>query len=258
MRESYLLPRGAAIRSSPPRGGLELPLRSLLRFFANHGLLYLRDPPRWETVLGGSHTYVHAFRRAFRGEIRLGFSIRGIRTDEHGVTVSMEGDVPERFDACIICSHADQSLRLLEDPDPLEVTLLGQWRYQRNDTVLHTDCSYLPQNRRAWASWNYCSEDDSRSANVTYHMNRLQGLVAREEYCVSLNPRRPVPAERTVARFVYEHPVFDLPALATQQRLHELQGLRRRYYCGSYFGYGFHEDAVRSAVGVSALLGVPL
>ena len=261
MRDSYLLPMGAAIWSAPPEEILEFPATSILRFFSNHGLLTIRNRPRWQTVVGGSSRYVEAFKEKFRGEVRLSSPVESVAADRSSAVVKVRGETPITYDACVISTHADQALRMLADADQLERELLGPWRYQPNRTVLHTEVSHLPKNRRAWASWNYTRDavSDARSSVcVTYHMNRLQGFSANEEYSVSLNPVIPVSEQRIIAEFIYEHPMYDSASVRTQARLHELQGRNRRYFAGSYFGFGFHEDAVRSAVGVGELLGVSL
>lgn len=260
MRESYLLPMGAAIWSTPLEEILDFPARSFLSFFANHGLLSFKDRPRWQTVEGGSREYVKAFEKAFRGEIRLASAVKNVRSlaeaEGQGVLLELAGGGEERFDACVLATHANQTLNILADADSLEKELLSPWRYEKNHTFLHTDRSFLPLNRRAWASWNYCREAESSRVTVSYHMNRLQGLKTVEDYCVTLNPEREVPQEKVIASFLYEHPVYDTRSVATQSRLAQLQGRRGRYFCGSYFGYGFHEDAVRSAVLLGEHLGV--
>ena len=167
----------------------------------------------------------------------------------------------ERFDAVVIGVHADDALALLADADADERRLLGAWQYERNHVILHRDARALPPRRRAWASWNYTREAaDTRAkpVSVTYYMNRLQGLRVRHEYCVSLNRRRPVAPETVVAEMDYMHPTYSFASMATQAELPTLNGRRRTYYCGSYFGYGFHEDAVRSAVAVGKEFGIEL
>jgi len=261
MRDSYLLPMGAAIWSAPPEDILHFPVTSLLSFFSNHGLLSLRDRPRWQTVQGGSHSYVERFAETFRGRIMLSANVERIASDATGTQISVSGRGAETYAGCVIATHSDQALRLLADADSLERELLGAWRYQPNRTVLHTDSTHLPINRRAWASWNYTRETSSegnRPVSVTYHMNRLQGLTAQNEYCVSLNPVLPIAPDRVIAEILYEHPMYDSASVQTHPRLHTLQGRRGRYFAGSYFGHGFHEDAVRSAVQVGKLLGAPL
>jgi predicted NAD/FAD-binding protein len=260
-RDDYLLPMGAAIWSTPTRDMLAFPAESFVRFFGNHGLLTLKDRPRWRTVAGGSHSYVRAFEAAFLGELCVGAAVAGLRRDADGVTVRLGDGSCRRFHRAVVATHADEALALLEDPTPDEARILGAWRYNRNHTVLHTDTAALPPLRRAWAAWNYARESgeagDSR-LSVTYHMNRLQGLATAREYCVSLN-RLQVPAPGClVAEMDYTHPMYTAEALASQVELPALGGPRHTWYCGSYHRWGFHEDAVASAVAVCRHFGLEL
>lgn len=258
-RDDYLLPMGAAIWSTSAEKMLEFPAQTFLRFFYNHGLLILRDRPQWQTVAGGSHSYVKAFLRDFRGDIRTDARIKTVRRGDKGVTVLFENNEPLLFDRIVIATHADQALRLLADPSPLEQELLGAWEYNHNPTILHTDTSFLPSNRRAWASWNYRRERDSEGPlSVTYDMNRLQGLKTRKRYCVTLNARREIPERHVIKRIDYTHPLYTPHSLASQERLPELNGRMGTYFAGSYFGYGFHEDAVKAGEQVGRAFGESL
>jgi len=167
-----------------------------------------------------------------------------------------------RVDRVVLAAHADEALRLLADPSDAECRLLEPWKYQRNRTVLHTDTSVLPPNPRAWAGWNFVREAEGRPGqepvSLTYSMNRLQGLRATRHYCVSLNRRRPVSADAVIAEMDYTHPTYTFASMATQKDLPALNGRQNTYFCGSYFGYGFHEDAVRSGVEVGRVLGLDL
>jgi predicted NAD/FAD-binding protein len=248
--EQYIVPMGAAIWSAPFQGILSFPAETYLRFFGNHGLLSVADMPQWQTVVGGSHRYVRAFRERFTGVLRPGEAVRSLRRENDGVVISTAAGGEEAYDHVVLAGHADQSLALLADPDEDERSLLGAWRYQHNDTVLHTDRSVLPPLKRAWASWNYLrTEDEGRrpTVAVSYHMNRLQGLHSETDYIVSLNLGDRIDPAQVIRRFEYEHPVYSAEAVATQPRLPGLNGRRRTWYAGSYFRYGFHEDAVMSA-----------
>ncbi|MFN8392778.1 MAG: NAD(P)-binding protein [Bdellovibrionota bacterium] len=261
LRDDYLLPIAAAIWSAPPGQILDFPARTFLTFFANHGLLSLRDRPTWQTVRGGSRTYLDRFEKGFLGTIYKGAKVRRITGENDGATLFFDSLPPRRFDAVVIATHADQAIRLLGDPESLESHLLGPWRYQRNEAFLHMDESLMPRNRRAWASWNFVREDAQTVTDavpVTYHMNRLQRLKTGRQYFVTLNPQKRIPDDQVIYHTTYEHPVFDESSLNTQPRLAGLQGGKRRYFCGSYFGYGFHEDAVQSAVALGRLFGVTL
>ncbi len=169
------------------------------------------------------------------------------------------GSGPERFDELILAGHSDQSLALLADPSPAEAELLGAIPYQPNDVVLHTDASLLPRRRRAWASWNFHLQDEpAERTTVTYHMNRLQSLDAEREFCVTLNRREAIDPAQVIETREFAHPVFTHAALAAQRRWAEISGVRRTHYCGAYWGYGFHEDGVQSAVRVCASFGAEL
>lgn len=261
----YLLPMGAAIWSASREDIEGFPAESFFRFFSNHGLLSLLNRPRWQTVVGGSHSYVKKFKECFGGTIVLDAGVERIERIEPGigggVTIFRRGCEPERFDRVVVAAHADEALQLLGDPSPDEHRLLGAWRYQLNRTVLHTDTAVLPPLRRAWASWNYTQEvglNGDMPVSVSYHMNTLQGLKTSADYCVTLNRIGPIREEKIIAEFEYMHPTFDQRAMATQAELPTLNGARSTYFCGSYFGYGFHEDAVRAASGVAEHFGVRL
>jgi predicted NAD/FAD-binding protein len=252
--DHYAAPMGAAIWSTGLVEMLEFPAETFVHFFKNHGLLTVTDRPRWQTVVGGSHSYVKAFLARFPGRVVKDAPVERVRRADGGAVITARGRDPERFDRVVIAAHADEALALLADPSDDEKRLLGAWSYQRNRTLLHTDESFLPPNRRARASWNYRrekGEDGSAAVSVTYHMNRLQGLDARREYLVTLNPRSEPRAGSVVREFMYLHPAYNFTSLRSQAALPSLNGERSTWFCGSYFGYGFHEDAVKSAVAVA-------
>ena len=258
-RDHFLLPMAAAIWSCPTRTMLDFPAESLARFFDNHGLLNLIDRPLWRSVTGGSARYVERFVDAIgRDQIRLD-PARSVRRTEQGVEVTLASGARTAFDEVVLACHADQTLALLAEPSAAEQELLGRFRYQPNRTYLHTDIGLMPRRRQVWSSWNYLSQvaqDGNSAVSVTYWMNRLQGLSSRKDYLVSLNPLRPPADETVIAEMVYDHPVFDQAAMDAQPRLAELQGQDRLWFCGSYFGYGFHEDALASAVAMADRFGV--
>ena len=245
----YLQSLGAALWSTHPEEIADFPAEAYLRFFSNHGLLSITDRPRWLTVKGGSHAYVKAIRARFKGHVHLSTPVEGVRRDASGVDVRAGGST-HRFDAVVLAGHADQTLALLDDPSDEERALLSPWRYAKNETVLHTDTSILPPNRRVWSSWNSVRRPEGADEGVfvTYDMNRLQGLETRGHYLVTLNGTRALRDDRVIASFTYHHPGYTVASLATQARLPSLNGRRSTWFCGSYFGNGFHEDAVRSAV----------
>ena len=252
----HLLPMCAAIWSSTVADMRDHPAASFIRFFASHGLLRLSDRPRWRTVTGGSRVYVARLAAALAGRIRLACPVRAVRRLPDGVLVEERGGGVARYDHVVLAPHADQALALLSDASAEEQQWLGRFRYARNLAVLHTDAALMPRRRRAWASWNYIGTAERRSTlSVTYWMNRLQGLASERDYFVTLNPVRAPRPDSVIARFTYEHPGYDAAAAAAQARLWSLQGVRRTWFCGAYFGAGFHEDALQSGLAVAEALG---
>lgn len=256
--DRFVLPMAAAIWSAPDAQMAEFPMETFARFYENHGLLTLTEHPQWSVVSGGSHSYVKAFLNGFTGRVVEGTPVTGIRRTESGVMVTAEGAHPETFDRVVVAAHADEAFRMLEDPSEEETRLLSPWRYASNRVILHTDASLLPSRARARASWNYIREAGSGQGEpitVTYFMNRLQHLKTHETWCVTLNPAKEIPVSSVHRELLYDHPLFTFESVATQEGLKALNGKRDTYFCGSYFGYGFHEDAVRSAVDVASELG---
>lgn len=259
-RERYVLPMVSAIWSAPHEAAGDFPMQTFARFFFNHGLLTIRDQPQWYVVAGGSSAYVDLFRRGFRGEIHTAAPARAIERADDGVTVVMSDGTRRRHDHVVIATHADEALALLDDPSAEERRWLSQWRYSRNQVVLHTDPAWMPSNPRAWASWNYLRKQGNEGAPVvlTYHMNRLQGLKTHRQYFVTLNPPVDIDPDHVIRRVVYTHPVYTFSSLSTQKHLPALNGQRRTHFCGSYFNYGFHEDAVTAGAAVAADFGARL
>ncbi len=258
--ERLIVPQASAVWSADPRQLWSFPARFLAEFFDNHGMLGFRDRPRWQTIAGGSRRYVEAIVRPLGARVRLATPIRTIaRHAEHVEVAPLRGE-PERFDHVVIAAHADQALRLLADPSERERELLGAFPYQRNDVTLHTDRALLPRRRRAWASWNYhLLPEPTGMTTVTYHMNRLQSLRADRELLVTLNRDADVRDERVLGRFRYDHPVFTAAGVAAQRRWEELDvTAERTSFCGAYWGWGFHEDGVVSALRACERFGVRL
>jgi len=256
--EDHLLPMGAAIWSTTASEMRAYPLQAFLRFFTNHGLLLLKDRPKWRTVTGGSRDYVKRLLGAFDGSLRFGSPVVEIRRDDLGVTITCANGQSERFAQVVIATHADQALRLLADPDPEEQSLLGSFGYTQNTAVLHSDPRLMPRRKGAWASWNYIGGKRGGGTEqlcVTYWMNRLQNLKTGMPLFVTLNPNREIEAGKVHRTFHYTHPLFDGNALAAQEKLWQLQGQRRTWFCGAYFGSGFHEDGLQSGLAVAEELG---
>lgn len=249
--ENHLLPMGAAIWSTSARDMKRYPLRAFVRFLNSHGLLALKDRPQWRTVTGGSVEYVQKLTREFADKIRLNAPVKHIKRDALGVTVTDASGASDHFSHIIIATHADQALAMMGDADERESTLLGAFQYSDNKAVLHTDTALMPKRKRVWSSWNYIGtsqQDHSRSLCVTYWMNRLQSIQSREPLLVTLNPVKEINPTKIIRSFDYKHPLFDQKAMTAQHDLWRLQGQRNTWFCGAYFGYGFHEDGLQAGL----------
>ncbi len=255
---NYLIPMAAAIWSARPSQILAVPAHFFVRFFHNHGMLSVDNRPEWRVIAGGSMRYVESLVRPFKDRIRLNTPVESVQRGCNGVVIRARGCDAERYDHVFLACHSDQALKLLADATPVEHQILGAIRYQENEVVLHTDISVLPRNRRAWAAWNYHvlaerqSEKEGADAGVratlTYNMNILQNLKSRSTYCVTLNGYDNILAERILKQFTYSHPIYTAAAIAAQLRHHEINSGNRTSFCGAYWGYGFHEDGVLSAI----------
>lgn len=255
-RDDHLLPQAAAIWSTPLDQIGAYPAASLIRFFLNHGMMTITGRGLWRTVEGGSRAYVAKLSEAFRGEVRKGVRVAGVRRDANGAEIRLAGGARERFDQVVIATHGDTALSLLDDPTPDEQRLLGAFRYTRNMIALHTDPVLMPKRRRAWTSWNHIGmRDQPGEGAVSYWMNRLQSLKDAPDLFVTLNPNKEIAADKLIRTEVYEHPLFDAGAIAAQQQIWDIQGARRTWFCGSYLGHGFHEDALQSGLAVAEQLG---
>jgi uncharacterized protein len=255
-RDEHLVPMAAALWSAPPGRVLCFPAQFVVRFMANHGMLVLRGRPAWRVVCGGSATYVRALRARWHVSERLACPVRGVRREAAGVVVESAAGA-ERFDHLVLACHSDQALALLRDPSDAEREVLGAIPYQANDVLLHTDISVLPRDPRAWAAWNaLVPRATGRACYVSYCMNLLQGLDGPETFVVTLNGADAVRPDTVLRRLRYAHPLYTSGAVAAQRRHAELQGQRRTWFAGAYWGWGFHEDGLRSAVEVCRALGV--
>jgi predicted NAD/FAD-binding protein len=255
--ERLIVPQASAVWSADPGQMWTFPARFLVEFFDNHGMLGFRNRPAWRTVVGGSRSYVEAVVRPWRERLRLGTPVRAIARDADGVTVTARE--PERFDHVVLAVHSDQALGMLTDASDREHEILGAIPYQPNEAVLHTDARLLPRRRRAWASWNYhLLPEPTGLTTVTYHMNRLQSLRAERELCVTLNRSEAIDPRHVLRTFRYAHPVFTAAGARAQGRVHEISGGERTHFCGAYWGHGFHEDGVVSALRVARRFGLAL
>jgi len=252
----FIVPMAAAIWSADPGSVEEFPLRTFARFFLNHGILEVKNPFEWKVITGGSARYVEKLTASFRDRIRLKASIRSVTRHADSVDVFPVSGPAERFDHMVLACHSDQALSLLADPTPAEREVLGAIPYQENLTVLHTDTSVLPERRNLWASWNYLvPRTGTGRAVLTYDMNILQSLASADEFCVTLNLPDGIAEQKKIGSYVYHHPQYSLAAPAAQQRHGEISGVNRTHYCGAYWGYGFHEDGVKSALAACRYFG---
>ena len=258
-REQYLIPMGAAIWSSSPADMLQFPARYLIQFLANHGLLTLTDRPIWRTIVGGSKAYVDRLTAIYRDRIRLNCPVTSVRRLESSVEVKSKHGC-ETFDQVVFATHADQALRILSDSTDQEREILGAFTFSENLAVLHTDVNLLPRRRLAWASWNYhLPEVENGKPTVTYQMNILQRFESPSPFCVTLNCEDTIRPEKVLRKIRYEHPIYNSSAVAAQRLHGEISGIRQRtHYCGAYWGYGFHEDGVNSALVIAKEFGVDL
>lgn len=253
----YLIPMVQSIWSAEEKAADNFPMVRFAHFFANHGLLSLKDRPEWMFITGGSFTYVQAFKKAFQGRLLLDSPVQGVSRRDSGPVVHLKGgDV--KYQAVVLACHADTALALLRAPEEAQVRLLSPWQYEDNEVCLHTDDSFLPPNKRAWACWNYIAGAGKRpeKVNVHYYMNMLQDFQAGHNYVVTLNPESR-PAQEKIQRCLnMAHPRFTRQALKAQAGIRSIQGRGGIYYCGSYHGNGFHEDAMASGVRAAQMLGV--
>jgi predicted NAD/FAD-binding protein len=255
--EDHLLPMGAAIWSTTAKQMRDYPLVAFVRFFIHHGLLDLVDRPKWRSVKGGSIEYVKRLTGGIH-DIRLGTGAKEIRREHGGVTIIDGKGERSWFTDVVIATHADQALKLLADPDQSEQSLLGAFDYTDNEAVLHSDTSLMPKRERVWSAWNYIGESadtGDRPLCVTYWMNELQNLDRKHPLFVTLNPTRDIAAGKFIRSFSYTHPLFDRKAVEAQQDLWRLQGNRQTFFAGSYFGAGFHEDALQSGLAAAEAVG---
>lgn len=253
--ERYLYPMMSAIWSANPRDVRNFPARHFMAFFENHGLLNITNGPQWRVIKGGSARYAEKLTAPWRDRIRLDTPVMSVRRAPDGVTVTPRGGAAETFDEVIFACHSDETLGMLADATDLEQEILGAIPYQKNDVVLHTDTTLLPRRRRAWASWNYhVLPVEPGRTTLTYNMQMLQSFDPPRPFCVSLNTDGMDPAS-VVKRIVCHHPVFNADGLEQQKRHEEINGKNRAHFCGAYWGYGFHEDGVNSALAVCKAFG---
>jgi predicted NAD/FAD-binding protein len=257
--DHYIVPMAAAIWSAEPQSILTMPARFLIQFFENHGMLQVDGRPQWRTVLGGSRSYLEPLAVPFRDRVLTNARVARVTRGADCVRIEAEGQPTRDFDAVVMASHSDQSLRMLADASASERSVLAAVRYQKNDVVLHTDESLLPDRKLAWAAWNYrIPAKAQETVSVSYCMNHLQGFDGKTTYVVTLNQSPQIDPKKILRTFVYDHPIFDRAAVDAQKLLPQTQGENRVWFCGAWCGNGFHEDGVQSALAVCRDFGLSL
>jgi predicted NAD/FAD-binding protein len=258
--ERLIVPQMSAVWSADPRKAGSFPARFIAEFFANHGMLGFRDRPRWSTVVGGSARYVEALTAPFDDRIRLRMPVSSVTRNDGHVEIVAGGSGVETYDHVIIATHCDQALHMLSDPSERERELLGSIAYQPNEAVLHTDSTLLPRRRAARSAWNFhLLREPKPLSTVTYYMNHLQRLAAEEDFCVTLNRTEAIDPAKIIRTIRYAHPMYTPSGVAAQSEHATISGLPgRTHYCGAYWGWGFHEDGVVSALRACEPFGVSL
>jgi len=256
--DNFIIPMGGAIWSADPVQFREFPARYLVEFFNNHGVLNIRNQPRWLVIKGGSRQYIEPLTRPFSKGIRLSMPVDAVKRFEDRVEITAKGET-ETFDRVVLAAHSDQALRMLADPTDMEYDILSVIPYQENVAVLHTDDALMPKKRIAWASWNcHVPKAETGRVALTYDMNRLQSLDAPVQFFVTLIMSAAIQSRKKIESIVYHHPVYDPKSLNARRSQDNLNGQNRTYYCGAYWGYGFHEDGVNSALAVCKHFGKTL
>ena len=242
--EYHIIPMVAAIWSMPFQKAKEMPLKLFLNFFTNHGLFKLKNRPQWYTVSNRSRTYVKKVLEKISGEVYKNYKVSKILRSENNVRILI-GNEYQDYDHVILASHADQSLELLDDPSLEESEILKKFTYVSNEAYLHRDENLMPIRKSAWSSWNSISKNENTC--VTYWLNKLQNLNSEKNYFLTLNPVEAIDKNKIIKKIHFTHPYFNKDNVALQKDLHKLQGKKRTWFCGSYFGYGFHEDGLKSS-----------
>ena len=257
--QHFIIPMGAAIWSADPVKFNKFPARYFAQFFKNHGFLNVKDQPQWLTIKGRSRQYIKPITQAYAHQIRLNCPVTSVRRYPDHVEIQPQNEVAEKFDQVVIATHSDQALALLDDPTDAEKNILGVIPYQENRAILHCDESLLPSKKAAWAGWNYhVPEEDLGRVAVTYDMNILQRIGAPKELCVSLNLAKAIDPTKIFREIIYYHPVYNPESLTARHSHREISGVNRTHYAGAYWGYGFHEDGVTSALEVCKHFGKTL
>ena len=250
--DNYIIPMGAAIWSTSASKTIEMPAAFYIRFFKNHGLLQIFNRPQWFVISGGSKSYIKKIVEGYKDKVKLSTPVKKVRRDDNGVDVFFgEKGSSEKFDKVIFATHSDQALRLLEEPSQEEIDILGALPYQKNEAILHTDSGILPKKKKTWSSWNFLNVNKSSPVSLTYNMNILQSLETKIDFLVTLNGSGAIDPKKIIKKILYHHPLFTIDGIEAQKKKHQISGVNNTFYCGAYWGNGFHEDGVNSAIDVS-------
>ena len=256
LKNNYALPMASAIWSAKSKVIENANFRFFAQFFENHGMLNINDRPQWRVIKGGSKQYILKLINSFKTNIRINSPVDKIRRQQEGVEVSYNQYQKELYDRVVIATHSDQALKIIKNPSKLESQILSAIPYQTNIAHLHSDYSVLPRSKNAWASWNYFKPNKPKEeTTVTYYMNMLQNLNMPENICVSLNMQEHIDPKKVYKRILYQHPVFTSDSIMAQKRHSEIDGVDRIHFCGAYWGSGFHEDGLNSALSVCKSFG---
>jgi len=253
----YLVPMSSAVWSAPMEKMLDFPIITLIRFFKNHGFLGLNTQHQWYTLENGSQAYREILIAPFRDKIQINAKVSNVKIETEKVFVTLKNGKTNQFDKVIFASHANETLAMLDAPTVDEQRLLSCFKYEKNVATVHTDESIMPKTKRTWSSWNYSIKEQAEKLipSTIYWMNNLQGVSKNKNYFVSINAHiNSVQKEKIIREFDYEHPLFDVAAMNAQDELHTLNKTGPIYFCGSYFKYGFHEDAYKSAVDLCKIM----
>ena len=252
----HILPMAAAIWSTGSSDVREFPAKSFIRFFVNHGLMQIRNRPQWYTVKGGSRNYVEKLSAGFKDKIKLGTAVRSVKREGDGVMIVDDKGEIHNFDEVVIAAHSDQALAMLEGPSDQEREVLSCFPYAKNVAYLHTDSSLMPKRKSIWSSWNYLSTSADGEVSLSYWMNLLQPFIGQsQDYFVTLNPKTPPQEDKILDVCEYAHPQFTMDALKGWERIKDIQGKNKVWFCGAWCGYGFHEDGISSGLAVAEELG---
>ena len=256
LKNNYALPMASAIWSAKSKVIENANFRFFAQFFDNHGMLNVNDRPQWRVIKGGSKQYTLKLIEPITNKIRINSPVDKIIRKNKGIEVVYNKQQKELYDRVIIATHSDQALKMIENPSNAEIEILSSIPYQTNVAHLHWDCSVLPKQKNAWASWNYFKPNKLKDeTTVTYYMNMLQSLNIPRNICVSLNMEEHINPKKIYKKIIYQHPVFTSEAILAQKRHKEIDGVNKIHFCGAYWGYGFHEDGINSALSVCKAFG---